>query len=69
MSQQTVLSRGALSVRRAGRVTVAVRPVASGRRLLRRSRGQRLRVRLLITYTPTGGDVRQLRKYGLLHVG
>ena len=65
---QTVLSRGSLNVRRAGRVSVTVRPVASGRRLLRRSRGQRLRVRLLVTYTPTGGDERRLSKYGLLHI-
>ncbi len=68
VGHQTVLSRGAVSVRRAGRVTVRIRPVASGRSLLRGSRGQRLRVRLFVTYTPTGGDVRQLSKYGLLRI-
>jgi hypothetical protein len=65
---QTVLSRGRLTVRHRGPVAVAVRPVGSGRRLLRRSRGQRLRVRLLVSYTPTGGDLRQLSKYGMLHI-
>jgi len=68
VGHQTVLSRGAVSVRRAGRVTVRIVPVASGRGLLRRSRGKRLRVRLFVTYAPTGGDIRQLSKYGLLRI-
>jgi hypothetical protein len=68
VGHQTVLSRGSVSVGRAGRVTVSVRPVASGRGLLHRSRGQRLRVQLSVSYTPTGGDVRQLSKYGLLRI-
>lgn len=68
VGHQTVLSRASRTVRRAGAATLTVRPVASGRRLLGDSRGQRLRVRLFVAYTPTGGYLRHLSKYGLLHI-
>jgi hypothetical protein len=68
VGRQTVLSRGQLTARRAGHVTVTVAPVSAARQLLRHSRGRRLRVRLSITYTPAGGDPRETSKYGLLSI-
>jgi hypothetical protein len=65
---QTVLSRGALIVKRAGKVTLHLAPGAVGRRLLAGSHGRRLRLRLAITFVPTGGTARQVSASGLVRI-
>lgn len=67
-SRQTVLSRGGATARRAGTVTVKTVLAATGRRLLGRSHGAHLRVRLVLAYTPTGGVARRTSKYGVLAI-
>jgi hypothetical protein len=68
VGHQTVLSRGRATARKAGKVPVKIRLAATGRRLLGHSHGSHLRVRLFITYTPTGGVARQTSKYGVLAI-
>ncbi len=66
--RQALVSLGTAALRHAGTVTVPIHLAAAGRRLLQRSRGQRLRIRLAVTFAPTGGVPAQLAKYGLLRI-
>jgi hypothetical protein len=56
--------RSDITITKAGRVQVALRPNAAGERLLRRhaTYGMALHVRVWIIYTPTGGATRLLRR-------
>jgi hypothetical protein len=69
INRQAVVSRAAAAPSHSGTVTLRLLPAPAGRRLLRNSRGQRLRIRLAVTFAPTGGPPRQLTKYGLLRIG
>jgi hypothetical protein len=59
-----VFARKHLNIHHAGRVTIAVQPNPQGRRLLGHHRYPVL-IRLWVSYTPAGGNQRDLGFYGI----
>jgi hypothetical protein len=63
--ERFVFARAHLTARKAGAITVIVKPNSAGRKLLARYRYQPV-IRLWVSFTPTGGAQRDHGFYGLL---